>query len=137
MKTRLFAVSVASILGATFLGPLSVEAADYCITTTYGDRMCVHATYGPRGNRRMVISRNGGTPMSYRYDCYNESYARTSIVAYGCWAYTGISSDPTNYPEDEEISDSLRGILESDGFLPEDKAIDIEKAKNAIPDEMK
>ena len=85
----------------------------------------------------MVISQNGGYAQSYIYDCYNDNYDRTSIIAYGCWAYSAISSEPDNLPEVADGADSLRGILSSGGFLSEKDAIDLEKVKNAMPPEMK
>ena len=136
MKALASLSAAAAFLVPGFLGS-SARAADYCMTTTDGNRLCIHGTYGPRGRRRMVISQNGGYAKSYIYDCYNDNYGRTSIVAYGCWAYTAISSEPDNLPEVADEADSVRGILASDGFMPKGDAIDLEKVKNAMPPEMK
>ena len=134
--------SLASLVAATAIALPGLivspsKAADYCMTTTKNDRMCIHGTYGPRGRRKMVISQNGGAAYSYIYDCYNDNYQSTSIIAVGCWDYAAISTEPPNLPEVAEKSSQVRAILSSSGSISSEMGIDLEKVRNAMPSEMK
>ncbi len=137
MRIRLFAASVTSILGATLLAPFSVKAgADYCQTTRMGNRVCIQSIFGTRSMRGIVFTFDGYV-YSTRYNCYNYNYESTSLKAVACWAYTALSSEPKSIPSGNEIPDEVKNIMSREGFIAEDQAIDLEKIKNAMPDEMK
>jgi hypothetical protein len=135
--------SIASILAtATVALPLSVApisnaAADYCMNNVAGARLCIFATYGTRDNRGMIITVNGKHSKTEGIDCYRDNYGPTSIIAYGCWGYEGIKSDSTNFDKYPQASESLKGIMSGSGFLSNENAIDIDKARKAMPAEMK
>jgi len=136
MKKRLFVASVASILGTTLLAPLLVKAAaEYCHTTS-GSYVCIQSVFGPRNNRGIVMTLDGRVS-AHRINCYNYNYQRTSLFAVACWSYTAINAEPDNMPEVSEIPEEVKAMMIDGGFVPEDQAIDLEKVKNAMPDEMK
>jgi len=134
---KLTAISAA----AAFFIPLSVSVpvnagVDYCHTTTDGAYVCIQSVFGTRNNRGMVYTVNGYV-YSSRFNCYSNNYGSTSLKAVACWSYTGIKSEPGNIPEVTEVPESVKGIMTDGGFIAEDKAIDLEKVRNAMPPEMK
>lgn len=54
-----------------------------------------------------------------------------------CWDYNAINAEPSDAPDVTEIPESVKGIMTDGGFVSVDKAIDLEKVKNALPPEMK
>ena len=126
---------------AAFAVPLVISVpanagADYCHTTTDGAYVCIQSVFGPRNNRGMVYTVDGYV-YSSRFNCYSYNYGSTSLRAVACWSYTGIKSEPENVPEITEVPESVKGIMTEGGFISEEKAIDLEKVKNAMPPEMK
>ena len=117
------------------LTPQSNAAAEYCHTDTDGDYVCIEKVFGTRRNRGMVFTVNGNV-YAGRFNCYDYDYGATSITAIACWDYTGIESDPKDMPKITEIPESIKGIMTGGGFVSEDKAIDLEKVRNAMPAEM-
>ena len=111
-------------------------ASEYCHTTTSGIYMCIENVFGPRSNRGVIYKVNGSI-YSMRFNCYNYDYASTSLRAVACWSYNAIKAEPANMPEVTEVPDSVKGIMSDGGFVPEGKAIDLEKVRNAMPPEMK
>ncbi len=134
--------ALTSIAAATsFAIPIAVSSpaeagVDYCMTTNSGARVCIVGVYGPRSNRGMIWTLNGQMTNS-RFNCYNYDYGSTSISAVACWNYESIKAEPKDAPEVTEIPESVKGIMTEGGFISEDKAIDLEKVKNAMPPEMK
>ena len=133
--------STAISAAAAFLIPLSVSGpvnagADYCHRTTDGAYVCIQSVFGTRNNRGMVYTVNGYV-YSSRFNCYSNNYGSTSLRAVACWSYTGIKSEPENVPEVTDVPESVKGIMTDGGFISEDKAIDLEKVRNAMPPEMK
>ena len=116
---------------------LPAEAGvDYCMTNDVGNRVCIVGVYGSRSNRGMIWTLNGQV-RNTRFNCYNYDYGSTSIAAVACWNYTGIKAEPSDAPEVTEIPESVKGIMSEGGFISEDKAIDLDKVRNAMPPEMK
>lgn len=114
----------------------SIAGADYCHTDTSNNFVCIQSVFGPRNYRGMVYTVNGSV-YSSRFNCYNYNYGSTSIKAVACWNYNAIKAEPTDAPEVTEIPESVKGIMTEGGFISEDKAIDLEKVRNAMPPEMK
>ena len=128
---------------ATFAVPMAISyttpaeaGVDYCMTNDAGNRVCIVGVYGPRSNRGMVWTLNGQMRNS-RFNCYAYDYQSTSIAAMACWSYNAIKAEPADAPEVTDVPESVKGIMTEGGFISEDKAIDLEKIKNAFPPEMK
>jgi len=83
----------------------------------------------------MVYTVNG-TVYSSRFNCYNYDYGSTSLRAVACWSYQAISSEPKDIPKVTEVPESVRSLMTKDGFVGQDKAIDLEKVRKAMPPEM-
>lgn len=136
MKSLTF-LAIASAFSIPLLtAQVAKSAAEYCHTDTSGDYVCIEKVFGSRGNRGLVYSVNGNVYAS-RFNCYNRNYGATSIRAVACWSYNAISSEPDNLAEIKETPESLKGIMTEGGFISSDKAIDLDKVMNAMPDEMK
>ncbi len=128
------------IVALAIAAPLPISApaqagVDYCHYVN-GKRVCITTVFGKRHNRGMVFTVNGKV-YSRRFNCYDYNYGSTSIAAVACWNYTGISSEPKSIPSANTITEEVKGIMTGGGFIPEDQAIDLEKVKNAMPDEMR
>ena len=126
---------------AAFAVPMAVSApsiagVDYCHRDVNGNYVCIQSVYGPRNYRGMVYTFNGSV-YSSRFNCYDYNYGSTSIRAVACWDYNAIKAEPADAPEVTEIPESVKGIMTEGGFISEDKAIDLEKVRNAMPPEMK
>ena len=126
---------------AAFAVPMAVSApanaaAEYCHRDVDGDYICIQSVYGARGNRGVVYTINGYV-RNARLNCYNYNYESTSIAAVACWSYNAIKAEPADAPEVTEVPESVKGIMTEGGFISEDKAIDLEKVRNAMPPEMK
>jgi len=133
----LTSLAIASAFAIPLSSSMPVKAgADYCHTTTRGNRVCIQSVFGTRSNRGIVFTVDGYV-YSNRYNCYNYNYASTSVQAVACWNYTGLSSEPKSIPSANEMPDEVKNIMSGEGFIAEDQAIDLEKVKNAMPDEMK
>jgi len=124
---------------AAFAIPLSISvpsiaAAEYCHTDYDGDYVCIHAVYGPRENRGITASHNGSIN-NIRVNCYERNYESSSLIAYACWSYTGITAEPAKFPK--EVTKDLPSVFDSKGFVSSENAIDIDKAIKSMPPEMK
>lgn len=116
------------------MSPSANAAAEYCMTNTDNNRVCIHAVYGPRNNRGITSSTNGYMN-NFRVNCYSRNYGSTSLIAYACWSYTGITTEP---PEvNEEATQETIAVFGASGFVSDDQAVDLEKVRNAMPPEMK
>ena len=129
------------VAAAAFAVPLAISAptnaaAEYCHTDVDGDYICIQSVYGNRRNRGVVYTINGYVKNA-RLNCYNYNYGSTSIAAVACWDYNAIKAEPSDAPEVTEIPESVKGIMTGGGFVSDDKAIDLEKVRNAMPPEMK
>ena len=125
---------------AAFAVPLAISApanaaAEYCHRVTSGEYVCIEKVFGPRNRRGLVYTVNGNV-YADRFNCYNYDYQSTSVYAIACWSYNAIKAEPADVPEVTEVPDSVKGIMTGGGFVSEDKAIDLEKVKNAMPPEM-
>ena len=130
-------LAIASAFAIPLSSSMPVKAgADYCHTTKYGSYVCIQSVFGPRSNRGMVYIVDGYVYKS-RFNCYNRSYASTSITAIACWSYTRIKAEPPDAPAVTEVPESVQSIMTEGGFVSEDKAIDLDKAMNAMPPEMR
>ena len=114
----------------------AIAGADYCHTTSTGAYTCIQSVFGPRDYRGMVYTVNGNVYTS-RFNCYNYNYGSTSIRAVACWSYNAIKAEPDDIPEVTEVPESVKGIMTEGGFVSPDKAIDLDKVRNAMPPEMK
>ena len=136
MKSLTF-LAIASAFSIPLLtAPVAKSAAEYCHTDANGRYVCIQSVFGPRSNRGVVITANGSV-YTYRLNCYNRTYASSSINAVACWSYTGIKAEPENLAEIKKPPTSLNKIMTEGGFISSDKAIDLDKVMNAMPDEMK
>ena len=125
---------------AAFAVPLAISvpanaAAEYCHTVN-GRYVCIEKVFGPRNNRGLVYTVNGNV-YADRFNCYNYDYESTSLYAVACWSYNAIKAEPDDIPEVTEVPESVKGIMTEGGFVSPDKAIDLEKVRNAMPPEMK
>ncbi len=125
----------AALLSASMVAtPSAIAGAEYCHRDTDGDYVCIHAVYGKRSNRGITASINGRIN-NFRVNCYNRRYGSTSLIAYACWSYNAIATEPKDF--DPDSTKKSLAIFEGSNFLSEDQAIDLEKVKNAMPDEMR
>ena len=124
---------------AAFAVPLVTSApvraaAEYCHTDYDGDYVCIHAVYGPRENRGITASINGSID-NIRVNCYNRNYQSSSLVAYACWSYTAIAVEPAEFSE--KATKDVSSAFSSVGFASKEFIIDVDKATQAMPPEMK
>lgn len=133
----LTSLAVAAAFGMPFaVSTPSIAGADYCHTDVDNNYVCIQSVFGPRNYRGMVYTFNGSV-YSSRFNCYDYNYGSTSIRAVACWDYSAIKAEPADAPKVTEIPESVKGIMTGGGFIPEDKAIDLEKVRNAMPSEMR
>lgn len=86
MAKRAFLLSIAAALSPILEGMPAIAGSDYCHTNARGNYMCIQSVFGPRSNRGMVFTMNGVVG-SYRVNCYDYNYEKTSLIAIACWVY--------------------------------------------------
>ena len=135
MKALTSLAAAAAFAVPPAISPSANAAAEYCMTNTSGNRVCIHAVYGPRNNRGITASTNGYMN-NFRVNCYSRNYGSTSLIAYACWSYNAITTEEPPELTEATTQETIAAFGVS-GFVSEDKAIDLEKVMNAMPPEMK
>ena len=91
--------------------------------------------FGPRSNRGIVFTSRGRV-YTRRFNCYDYNYGSRSLSAVACWSYEGISTEPLDLVDIESWPQEIEDLMSNDDFVPADQAVDLEKIKSVMPQEM-
>lgn len=87
MKSLISGLSTAALVATSAVFATKAEAAQYCMTNTDNNYICIHNVFINRSNnahRTIVGSVNGGNPVSFAVDCANPHWEATSIKDVAC-----------------------------------------------------
>lgn len=130
------AAIASGVVAPLFMVPGTAQAAaEYCHRIPSGAKVCIQTVFGPRSNRGMVFTSRGRVYTS-RFNCYNYNYGSRSLRAVACWSYDGISSEPVDLPAIEPWPQEIKDLMSNGDFVPADQAVDLEKIKSVMPQEM-